>query len=242
MQVAFCGRKPAGRYELQYVVKGFPGAHGSRHLFNMMGGKVYEVDFMYARPIHPEEVAEKTSDMVLSLPSTDKGGVTEMVVNSTEEEMIKHALDCLPWASLSWSIHRGMKDILTVYAKPVMDSYRHQLASTLKQFVHNNPASLDARGWNPKFVRESMGDMAAGAILAGSGNSGDLVRVVTEIVLAMVGDWGFPRLDNVRFWRNDQRHLDLEGVVALTKVFVLEWSNEFVYQLYHELPITIHFA
>ena len=93
-------------------------------------------------------------------------------------------------------------------------------------------------------MRENIGDMAASAILAGRGNSGDLVRVVTEIVLAMVGDWSLSRLDDVTFWRRDEaeRKLDVEGVVALTKMFVLEWSNEFDYQIYAQLPIGLHFA
>ncbi|KAJ9151735.1 hypothetical protein NKR23_g2962 [Pleurostoma richardsiae] len=242
LHVAFCGRKPAGRYVLEYIVKGFPGAHGSRHLYNMMGGKVYEVDFMYARPLGPAQGGGPFAERVLTLPSTDKGQIVEMILNLKEEEVIKHALDCLPWASLSWSIHRGMKDILTAYAKPVMDTYRQQLASRLQQFVKEHPSLLVERGWNPGFVKESMADMAFSAVLAGSGNSGDLVRVVTEIVLAMVGDWDFSRLDDVTFWRNNERQLDLQGVVALTKLFVLEWSNDFDYQLYHELPISVYFA
>jgi hypothetical protein len=108
--------------------------------------------------------------------------------------------------------------------------------------VKEHPSLLVERGWNPGFVKESMADMAFSAVLAGSGNSGDLVRVVTEIVLAMVGDWDFSRLDDVTFWRNNERQLDLQGVVALTKLFVLEWSNDFDYQLYHELPISVYFA
>lgn len=137
-----------------------------------------------------------------------------------------------------------MRDILVAYGKPVMELHRAELAAKIKQFVADRPGLLDSRGWNPKFVRESMGDMAASAVLAGKGNSGDLVRVVTEIVLAMVGDWSLSRLDDVVFWRRDEgeRGLDVEGVVALTKLFVVKWSNEFDYQIYSQLPISLHFA
>ncbi|KAI9695928.1 MAG: hypothetical protein M1836_006045 [Candelina mexicana] len=45
----FPGRKSPGSWTLEYQRKGFPSAHRSRHLFNMMGGKVYEVDFLLAR-------------------------------------------------------------------------------------------------------------------------------------------------------------------------------------------------
>ncbi|KFA53344.1 hypothetical protein S40293_06653 [Stachybotrys chartarum IBT 40293] len=193
-QVGFCGRKPPGVYTLQHVSKGFPGAHGSRHLYNMMGGKVYEVDFM----------------------SVQK-----------ERAIIEQALDSLPWTSLSWSIHRGMRDILVAYAKPVMTAHRQELATLLKRACEEQPHLLDSRGWNPSFVRQNMGEMAASAILAGQGNSGDLVRVVTDIALALVGSWDISQLDQVVFWTRSTKKLDTQGVVALTKLFVLEWSNEF---------------
>ncbi|KAH7304687.1 hypothetical protein B0I35DRAFT_444749 [Stachybotrys elegans] len=238
-QVAFCGRKPPGTYNLEHVAKGFPGAHGSRHLFNMMGGKVFEVDFMYAR--QTDQVAPPDG-LVLLVPSTEKGKKTQFIIPKTEEEIIKKALDHLPWASLSWSIHRGLKDILVAYAKPVMDQHRKELADLLKRTCNEKPHLLDRRGWNPSFVRNNMGDMAASAILAGGGNSGDLVRVVTEIVLALVDDWPVSRLDEVSFWTLPEREFGLQGVVALTKLFVVEWSNEFDYQMYHDLPINLYFG
>lgn len=242
LQVAFCGRKPPGAYMLKHIPKGFPGAHGSRHLYNMMGGKVYEVDFMFAAPVSADDIP--ANSLVLHLPSAEKGGVAQMIVSKGEEEVIKTALDCLPWTALSWSLHRGMRDILLAYAKPVMNAHRQALADMLKRTVAEKPEVLDRRGWNPTFVRHSMGDMAASAVLAGQGNSGDLVRVVTDIVLATVGSWNHARLDNVRFWRRTagMMTLDVEGVVALTKLFVLEWSAEFDYQLYHELPISLYFS
>lgn len=94
--------------------------------------------------------------------------------------------------------------------------------------------------------------MAASAVLAGQGNSGDSVRVVTDIAAVYVGDWDVARLDEVEFWRREDVRrdavqdgpvqLDAQGVVALTKFFVLEWSQEFDYQLYHHLPISLYFA
>ena len=179
---------------------------------------------------------------VITLPSTEKGRDTLMTVPKKEEEIIKHALDCLPWTSLSWSIHRGMRDILVAYAKSVMDKYREALAEMLKDTVKIKPHKLDARGWNPKFVRENMGDMAASAILAGCGNSGDLVRVVTDIVLVYIGIEDLAKLDERHWWRGNTEELTSAGVIALTKLFVLEWSNEFDYQMYHDLPISLYFG
>ena len=89
-----------------------------------------------------------------------------------------------------------------------------------------------------------MGEMAATAVLLGKGNSGDLVRVVTDITLALVDGWSMDQLDEVHFWRlpDGDKDLNLVGVVALTKMFIVEWSNEFDYQMYHDLPVNLKFA
>ncbi|CAJ2512092.1 Uu.00g077170.m01.CDS01 [Anthostomella pinea] len=181
----------------------------------MMGGKVYEVDFLSVKKqttdaASPTKLASNT--LVLDLLSTEKGSGVKLMIPSREQDVIKHALDCLPWTSLSWSIHRGLKDILVAYARPVMDSFRTELADLLKQTVNEQPHLLDRRGWNPQFVRQSMGEMAASAVLASEGNSGDLVRVVTDIVMALVDGWDVAQLDEVTFWRNaaPDRTLDLQ--------------------------------
>lgn len=243
LAVAFCGRKPPGTYQLEYRLKGFQGAHGGRHLFNMFGGKAFEVDYMFARRVNspiPEH------GLVLDLPSTEKDGRTRMYVPQDEEDIIKHALDCLPWTSLSWSLHRGLRDILKAYAAPVMDLYRKELAEVIKQTVREKAMVLHARGWDAQFIQNNMAHMAASAVLAGEGNSGDSVRVVTDIVSVMTNGWDVSRFDEVNFWRRKDRlpgeKLNLQAIVALTKVFVLEWSQEFDYQIYHHLPMTLYFA
>ncbi|KAI1325936.1 hypothetical protein F5Y16DRAFT_376761 [Xylariaceae sp. FL0255] len=246
LAVAFCGRKPPGTYQLDYAPKGFQGAHGSRHLYNMLGGKAYEVDFMFARPaIHGEQGGEGNG-RVLDLPSTEKGSRVRMLVAPREEEIIKHVLDCLPWTSLSWSLHRGLRDILLAYAKPVMDAHCQELAQMMKETVAAKAKVLRAMGWDSQFIQSNMAHMAASAVLAGVGNSGDSVRVVTDIVMVMTEGWNVSQFDEVSFWRRKDRisggKLDLQAVVALTKVFVLEWSQEFDYQMYHHLPITLYFA
>ena len=249
IKIAFCGRKPAGNYELKYVAKGFPGAHGSRHLYNMMGGKVYEVDFMSAVPTGDLKFPEGA--IMLTLPNSNAEKTRQQVrmsVSKECQEKINWALDCLPWNSLSWSIHRGMRDILLEFGKPVMDEFRSDLAVLLKQTIADNPAALEDIGWNHEFVRKSMGDMASSAIMDGSGDSGDLVRVVTDVARAYLGhtelDKHFAALDEVEFWRlpATERSLDRAGVIALTKFFVLEWSVETDYQLYHQLPLTMNFG
>ncbi|KAK7753425.1 hypothetical protein SLS62_004716 [Diatrype stigma] len=233
-------RKAPGTWVLEHRPKGFQGAHGSRHLYNMLGGKAYEVDYLFVRAITDQNGPEQTH--VLTLPSTEKNQVMRLMIPPQEEDIIKHALDCLPWNSLSWSIHRGMRDILVAYAKPVMDAHRHQLAHLLQQTVVEKAHLLHARGWDLQFVRDAMGYMAASAILAGEGNSGDSVRVVTDIVAVMVGDPNLARLDEVNFWRRSEVVFDTEAIIALTKVFVLEWSNEFDYQMYHHIPMSFRFG
>lgn len=241
LKLAFCGRKAAGVYILELGEKGFQGAHGARHLYNMMGGKAYEFDYLFARPLQSEQSASDA--LTLTLPAREGPGTglkVQMIVPPAEKKAMCHALDCLPWTSLSWSLHRGLRDILIAFAKPVMDSHRVQMGQVLLQAVRDNALLLQARGWDADFIRNNMGHMAAAAIQAGAGNSGDSVRVVTDIVSVLVGDWEVDQLDNVNFWRRDPQpgsKLENDAIVALTKVFVLEWSQEFDYQCYHQLPI-----
>ncbi|MCJ1451916.1 hypothetical protein MMC28_002256 [Mycoblastus sanguinarius] len=237
-QCAFSGRKPPGVWILEYMRKGFPGAHGSRHLYNLMGGKVYEVDFLLARRLDADAPPDA---LELRLPSTDKGTQLSMLVPQTEQGVLEHTMDCLPWSSLSWSIHRGLRDILVAYAKPTMDKFRPNLASRLRAFINEQPYQLEANGWSAEFVKGSMAELAANSVLAGSGNSGDSVRVVTDAALLLSAKDSM-ELDETEFWRKERHELSKEAwlstnaIVALTKCFVLEWSNEFDYQMYHDLP------
>lgn len=237
-QCAFPGRKPPGTWVLEYQCKGFPGAHGSRHLYNLMGGKVYEVDFLLARRMDEDRPSGAVD---LCLPSTEKNTQVSMLVPQTEQEILEHTLDCLPWSSLSWSIHRGLRDILVAYAKPTMDKFRQALASALRDYIYEHPKQFEANGWSGEFVRGAMAEIAANSVLAGNGNSGDSVRVVTDAALLLSAK-DLSTLDETNFWR-EERHdsakeslLTTNAIVALTKCFVLEWSVEFDYQIYHDLP------
>ena len=56
-------------------------------------------------------------------------------------------------------------------------------------------------------------------------------------------------LDKTTFWREQLRSpssadvsLTPQMVIALTKCFVLEWSVEFDYQIYHDLPTELLFG
>lgn len=111
LQEAFCGRKPPGTYNLEYVVKGFPGAHGSLHLYNMLGGKVYEVDYIFAQDIKKSKDVNEDY-LEVKVPGEDLSQGTTFLVPQRDQEVIAQALDRLPWNHLSWSIHRGMRDIL----------------------------------------------------------------------------------------------------------------------------------
>lgn len=242
---AFPGRKSSGKWVLEYAPKGFGGAHGGRHLYNMIGGNVKDVDFLHMKAIDTR--LETSQDMVvLYLPNKDRGvcDVT-LYVQRQESTVLNEALDKLPWTFLSWSIHRGLRDILVAFAKERMDRYRSRLAETLRLTVAKWPERLDARGWNPLFVREDMAEMAASAVMAGQGNSGDSVRIVTEIAAIL---WGgtISALDETKFWRHATTPtpcpptLDPMTVIALVKCFVLEWSVDLDYQMYHNFPVDMY--
>lgn len=241
---AFPGRKSSGNWVLQYAIRAFGGAHSGRHFYNMIGGNVNEVDFLFMNGFDAERTPSEDM-IILKLPSKE-GGKDDVTLYVPNREMavLNKALDKLPWTFLSWSIHRGLRDILVAFAKQRMDSYRALLADTLRFAVGRWPEKLDARGWDPRFVRVDMADMAASAVLAGQGNSGDAVRVVTEIA-AVFCDGKVSSFDETTFWRHasptpSSPTLGPMAVVALVKCFVLEWSVELDYQMYHDFPLELY--
>lgn len=238
---AFPGRKASGKYVLRYEKNGFGGAHSGGHLYKMCGGVVSEVD--YLRIAEPSTSESREHQVTLMLPSEEnpkKKGVT-LYVGEQEAQVLNEALDCLPWTNLSWSIHRGLRDVLVAFGKERMDQYRNRLAETLYSTVKEHSAELEASGWDKQFVQTYMADAAVSAVMSGGGNSGDTVRIVTAIA-AVLQDNKTANLDQTHFWRlttsqsPDTLPLDPMTVIALVKFFVLEWSNEFDYQMYHELP------
>lgn len=240
---AFPGRKSSGQWILKYAVKGFGGAHGSRHLYNMIGGDVNSVDLLLMQKLSATtEVPQGVT--TLYLPNKDSGECdVTLYVPDDESAILNKALDWLPWSSLSWSIHRGLRDILVAFAKGRMDRYRVRLAEALRSAVTEWPERLDARGWDPWFVRGTMAYMAASAVSAGAGNSGDAVRVVTDIALTL-WDGIIPQLDETTFWRDGSDAgssvLSPMAVTALVKCFVLEWSIDLDYQMYHDFPLEMY--
>ena len=259
LRCAFPGRKVAGKWLLQHTPRGFPGAHGSRHLYNMMGGKVYEIDMLtMLESTNVDSQQYGPDSVILHLPSRNGDSLqTELHVPPEEAKILAACLDALPWSSLSWSVHRGLRDILTTFAEPMMRLYRGRLVTYIRSAVRDHPDSLVAQGWERSFVTGSMADMAAAALAAQRGNSGDLVRVVTDIVTACVceGTASMTELDQTSWWQEhyldhrrtedsaaDELHgrpLSKEAVIALVKLFVLQWSAEFDYQIYYDFPVQL---
>ena len=244
----FPGRKAPGTWILQYQRKSFAGAHSARHLYNLMGGNIFNVDYLHTRMYQKDSNPPAKSEFVLlELPSREAKGDVTLYVPKQEEEIIVYSLDCLPWSALSWSIHRGLRDILLAYGKPTMDKFRTALASALYSAVQKNHHQLQAKGWSPEFF-DRMADLASNSVLAGSGYSGDSVRVVTDAALLLWQSSNPMELDETAFWREGRHGMDPDGplqidaIIALTKFFVVEWSQEFDYQMYHDLPPQLLFS
>jgi hypothetical protein len=246
LRIAFPGRLEPGRWKLEFQPRGFALSHGSRHIYNMNGGKVFEIDFLYTRALSNED-RPPAGMMVLSLPSLRQNQHASLYVPSLEQHILAQALDCLPWANLSWSLHRGMRDILLAFARSTMATYRPLLAAQLRGVATECHAQLVAAKWEADFAKFYMGDMAASAVLAERGNSGDAVRIITALAEQLHAG-SIEQRDETQFWR--QKSLNPyevttsngETVVALTKCVVLEWSVDFDYQMYHQLPLTLQFA
>ena len=244
----FPGRKAPGTWIVQYQRKSFPGAHGARHMYNLMGGNIFDVDYLHMRLYQIDGSSPPESGCIhLELPSREPKMAMTLLVPKQEEEIITYSLDCLPWSSLSWSIHRGLRDIFLAYGRPTMDKFRPALASTLYSAVKDHHAQLQAKGWAPAFF-DRMADLASNSVLAGSGNSGDSVRVVTDVALLLWQGSDPMELDGTSFWREGRHSMDpgapleVDAIIALTKFFVVEWSLEFDYQMYHDLPPQLLFS
>lgn len=240
--IAFPGGQAPGHYRLELQKKGFGISYGSEHFYRMTGGKVFEIDFLFARLINGMNAKE---DFCLELPSSQGDGSVLFHVPLHEYELLEEALDRLPWTNLSWSMHRGMRDILLDCARERMNQHRDELAQQLRDAAGKYHTQLVEAGWNSDFVELQMGEMAAGAVLAIVGNSGDAVRIVTALAEQIHGGTREQR-DTTSFWREsrsaEEPHDELDKIVALVKCFVLEWSQEFNYDMYHDLPMQLLFA
>lgn len=254
--VAFPGRMTPGAYILKFQPRGYAGSHGSRHIYNMSGGAVYEIDFLLMKRLLNTKAydAQANQTITLTLPSSDEAGEVSLCVEAGEQDLLAKALDNLPWSSLSWSLHRGLRDLLLAFAKPTMDEYRQALAERLATTAEENVDLIASKGWNHDFVKQHMAAMARSCILAGRGNSGDMIRIVTFLAelccttpSESIGDtkfWTKDRLgksDSERSCKAPNRASSIDGdaVVALTKCVVLEWSVDFDYQVYHHFPPTL---
>ena len=130
-----------------------------------------------------------------------------------------------------------------------MDKFRKGLAQVLRQNIKKWPNDLEIKGWEPKFIRDSMPDIAYSSVMAGVGDSGDAVRIVTDAALLSWNGGISETLDETAFWRAQLKSpssgdapLTPQMLIALTKCFVLEWSIEFDYQIYHDLPTELLFG
>jgi hypothetical protein len=148
-----------------------------------------------------------------------------------------------------------MKDILLAFGKSLCIEKDRELASTiLKTVVKSHKQKLVDQGWDASFVEIQMADIAVSSFLAGSGNSGDMVRVVVAVAEAACGALN-PYAHETTYWQNilasddiTHMHTPTEGddprdetnmLVGLTKYFILEWSTELDYQLYHDVPMQL---
>lgn len=253
--VGFPGRKSVSG-KLEFQEGGFAGSHGSRHFFNMSGGAVHTVDMLFRRAFTSQESQEneRLDYRELIVPSLEKGEHVSLLVPKQEYKVIVTSLDSVPWTNLSWSMHRGLRDVLLATGKPVMDRYRQKLASFLKDAVKSHLRELIAKGWDSGFVVSSMPQIVFSTVMAGSGDSGDAVRAMTDTALVALKGQEV-NLDKTVFWRSaidgnpdvsarlraeyDSDHLSADTMIALVKFVALEWSQDLDYQMYHDLPMSL---
>ncbi|CRK23408.1 hypothetical protein BN1708_003677 [Verticillium longisporum] len=252
--VAFPGRKSSSAV-LRFQKNGYAGAHGSRHLYNMSGGVVYPVDLLARIDTpYPFPTIESEGTVHIEAPSLEQGKSVWILIPPLEREILVQAMDSIPWNTLSWSLHRGMRHIILGFGKPCMDLHRGQLADMLRQTVKQKSKTLMARGWASDMVLHHMPDVVHSTVMAGHGDSGDAVRAVVDTAYLLVH--AACNLDETHFWRDADNAssladgaqewavlpLSTDTIVALTKFMVIEWSQEMDYQMYHDLPMTLLIA
>ncbi len=76
-----------------------------------------------------------------------------------------------------------------------------------------------------------------------------IVVAIVEVILDRMPQKGAGvEKDRTAFWQkqteDDERQFDgtPDAIIALTKFFVLEWSQELDYQLYHNIPVDVLLA
>ncbi|KAL5428779.1 hypothetical protein PMIN04_000646 [Paraphaeosphaeria minitans] len=164
---AFPGRLAPDRYRLKHRRNGFGLSHGSRHTYNMNGGKVFEIDFLFPEPVLEMDAQgaggwrAPRSSICLALPSLSGDDGVEVDVSWQDEKTLSKALDRLPWTNLSWSMHRGMRDLLLAVAHESMEQHRDTLARSLRDAAQTYHAQLVCSGWDGDFAKKRMGEMAA---------------------------------------------------------------------------------
>ena len=227
------GKGGEAGWTLKEKAKGFGGGHGSRHLYNMMGGKVLEVDvlIMVKTAQEDEDLPRKMekNPLKLEIPClAADSDVAVLFVPQHEAELLAKAIDHLPRSNLSWSLHRGLRDMLLAYGTPVMDRYRGELANLLKNELKKNEVALVDKGWDADFVHGPMADIAASAVLSGRGNSGDVVRVVVAIVEVSLEGSEYEKdvdRDLTAFWRGRAGRREVHedgGVIESVEPFSTE--------------------
>ena len=265
-KLGFAEPKEQGYSLLQFESQGFSSNGKTSHLYNMMRcGNYYEVDYLVRYQLREPSPDENMVVLAIPPPELDLNRIpwkNPMQTHSTvfvpplEQEKLATALDCLPWSQLGWSVHRGMQCLLVAYAKPIMDLHREALASKFQSAVatRQHQLTLKSWGWKESFIKNHMGSTAANSVKKSSGDSGDNVRIVTDIA-KLLAQGSSVDLDETRFWReqieNRKRDpatlvvnpkLEPGTIIALTKLFVLEWSNELDHKLYEDLPLEFLFA
>lgn len=111
-KLGFPEPKNSGDSVLEFHKNGFM-AHGkTTHLYNMMGGNYYEVNYLLRRtlqtgdtePEHPIKLSIPTPALDLNRKSVkpwdQKQPSSFCYVPKYEQQLLAAALDCLPWSTL----------------------------------------------------------------------------------------------------------------------------------------------
>lgn len=164
LKVAFAGRNPPGRWLLRLLPKRFGAQSSAPDLYNLLGGRAHEVDFLFRERLLEDAIVSSYA-RELQVPLLEADRKSTVYIKDDEDAVLAECLDHLPWSPIPWCIHRGLKDVVVAYALPYLDSYRERLARTLAEAVHEHSLALQHQGWDAAFVREWMAGQAESAVM-----------------------------------------------------------------------------
>ena len=127
--VEFPGWKKPGKWHLKLLPKRFETQLSAADFWDTLDGQAHEAAFFSPERLDYAPAANGWK-RELTVPSLAEDEMPTRYSQQIETVALAACLAHLRQSSSAWSIHRGMKDTMVVYALPYMGDYSQRLAIT----------------------------------------------------------------------------------------------------------------